>query len=126
MKTLVLLSLFVTGSSFAQTHTLDSRSVSVVNDIVGAIHANNKAAKTFVQRAKFDHISVTYSADHRDSIITASGMYIVGFDMACGSLGLVIKRSFKRSPMGFGMHAEYESFLDKSKLSNLSFCQLGE
>ncbi len=117
---MVLLSISVLAE---QPLKLDPKSISAVNDIVGAIK-NTKDALTFSNNVSFDEISVSFSADGRDSVIDARGMLTVGGDMACGNLGLNIVRSSKFN--GWGFTTTYKSTLDKSQLSDQPFCVVQE
>lgn len=128
MKTTILALLSLSSlSSFAgnEPYVMDATSISILNDITGAIRATDDA-KIFFKNVTFDKVSATHSADQRDSEIFAEGLLIVGGDMACGHLKLKITRSFIRTPMEMGPHVKYTSTLDESDISPQPFCKISK
>lgn len=107
----------------AETYKMDQASISVLNDIVGAIK-NTKDASTFAKNVRFDEITADFSADKKDSIIEAKGLLIVGGDMACGDLKIRIERSNKFND--WGVSTTYKSTLDKSDISPQPYCVVQE
>lgn len=107
----------------AGAYKMDQNGLNVLNDIVGAIK-NTKEASIFAKNVSFDEITADFSADSRDSIIEAKGLLIIGGDMACGELKLKIERSSKF--YGWGFSTTYKASLDKSHISEQSFCRIQE
>jgi hypothetical protein len=125
MKTLLigLLALGSISAHAAGAYKMDQAGVTVLNDVVGAIKGTKEAA-TFAKNVSFDEVTADFSADKKDAIIEAKGMFIVGGDMACGDLKIRIERSSKFN--GWGFTTTYKSTLDKSQISDQPFCVLEE
>ncbi len=118
-----LLTLGSISAHAAGTYKMDQTGLNVLNDIVSAIK-NTKDAAIFAKNVSFDEITADFSADKKDSIIEAKGMFIVGGDMACGDLKIRIERSSKFN--GWGVSTTYKATLDKSQISEQPFCVLQE
>mgnify|MGYP001605280855 CR=1 FL=1 len=118
----LLISLSFTSIGFcSENYKVDATGLVVMNDIVAAIR-NTKEAGVFSKNVRFDEITAAFSNDGDDSIIQAKGEFIVGGDQPCGDLKIKIERTSEFA--GWGIIKNYKATLDKSDISDHSFCVL--
>lgn len=128
MKKLIM-GILITSLSFisvgycAETYKVDDSGLVIINDVVNAIRETNDAG-IFSKNVRFDEITAAFLNNGDDSVIQAKGAFIVGGDQSCGELKLKIERTSEFT--GWGIIKNYKSTLDRSNISNLSFCVLAE